>query len=718
MGSPASVFNTVTKPVSVIEFKEALEAICRPKFPTAVWGRPRSPSMLSLRTICLLPQTLHIADSSSLNVGLAISGGVDSMALAYLWSKTQKMFPNLKIADYPILAYPHAIIVDHGLRPGSFEESVAVTRQLSLMGFKTMRHTLKWKELREKGLRPQDLPNLESVARILRYQQLAKTCAGHGFAALFTAHHRDDQYETILMRLISGHGYRGIQGMRPANDVPECHGMYRAHKSGFLEDQKSPHPFLNFKPSTRAMRELKLILKDDKMGEEHAFPNAWQLNGDIQFHGHLPDTREPGIPHLTPLECEDGGVTVYRPLLEFDKDRLIATCEANKVTWFEDPTNVDETMTMRNAVRHLVRNYALPEALQKPSILRLSQRAKRRADLEEAEARRLLQREAVIREFDSCVGTLIAAMPTFAPKRRRHNRLYTQARIEAKKSHQRTIAALVIRILIDYVTPLENLPQISNLEPVVHRLFPELDPNRSRSKPVAFSMGGVVFDPVVSQSSVKWFLSRAPYSTRQPLPETTIDWRGQIAKTEENRYARDPNWSGWRHFLTPRFWDRRYWIQIRSPRPVRLHIRPFQPEHAKAFRKALPRDQQRRLEAVLQHYAPGKIRYTLPGVYMTEVDFREYPTSDQLTLLALPTVGIQLPGLHKWLKYEVNYKKVDLSLLGLARRGSRRPLRGYRPSLSQSRRRRKARALRRGTRGPREVEKDSVIAPESTMTWM
>lgn len=641
------------------------------------------------------------------------------MALAYLWSKTQKMFPNTKVADYPIVPFLHAHVIDHGLRPDSAEESFQVTRQLNKMGFKAVRQTLRWSDVRKEGLEPKYLPNIESVARTMRYRQLASLCSNRGSVALFTAHHEDDQYETILMRLIAGHGYRGLQGMRAANDVPECHGIYNVHKSGFLEDQKSPHPFLNFRPSGKAMRILKHILKEDKLEEDSISPSAWKSIDAVHFHGHLPARREPGIPHLTPLECEDGGVIVYRPLLGFNKDRLIATCEANKVPWFEDPTNKDETMTMRNAVRHLVRNHTLPQALQKPAILGLSERARRRVDLEEAEARRLLRREAVIREFDSCAGTLIAELPTFAPKQRRHNRLYTRARIEAKKDHQRIIATLVIRTLIDYVTPNEHVPLVGNLESVVDRLFPELDPTRTPWEPVAFSIGGVVFRPVITQRSVKWFLSRAPYNSKQPLPTHWVDWRHASGRVVEKRYERVPGWSGWRRFPTMKLWDGRYWMQVHSLRNIRIHILPFQANHTKPFRDALPKDQQARLAAVLQHYAPGKIRYTLPAIYKSDVVGRDVvPRSDELTLLALPTLGIHLPDLSKWLKYEVSYKKVDLSLLGLSRHGSRTPMRGFRPSLSQSRHRRNLRAHRRHKGGVQELDRDGVIVPNSAMTWV
>lgn len=687
MGTPAQiaqVFHRVPKPVSIIEFKDALDAICRPRFPAAVWGRTRWPA-------------------------LAISGGVDSMALAFLFSKFQKMFPNYTIADYPS-SRAHAIVVDHGLREGSDLESMKVLRQLNRLGLNGIRNVLKWKDVREAGMEPHDLSNIESEARTRRYQQLGMTCRQRFVSSIFLAHHRDDQYETVLMRLLSGHGYRGLQGMREANDIPECYGMHNTHKSGLLDDQKSPHPYLSFKPSVKVLRSLRHRLKDDKRGEEDQVPIAWKSIDSMHFHGYIPHEREPGVPYLTPLQCEDGGVTVYRPLLEFDKDRLIATCEANDVSWSEDKTNSDKTLTMRNAVRHMVQHHTLPAALQKPAILSLARSAKRRVDLEDSEANRLLIREAIIREFDPCSGTLIIQPPTLNRKRRPRNRLYDRARAEARKPRQKLIAALAIRKMIDFITPNENLPPIGNLDNVVLLLFPELGRAHTASPSTSFSLGGVLFDPIKGSSPAKWFLSRAPYPSKQPVPEEWIDWREGITATR--RFEKDPNWSGWRRFPTARLWDGRYWIQIQSLLPDRFYIRPFVPEHAKPFRAALTPDQRERLEAILKHYAPGKVRFTLPGIYMAEMEgsFPHAPVK-KLTLVALPTLNIHLPGSKKWLKYEVSYKKIDLSLLGRRRRGAKKRLIGFQPTCSQSRRvRNRRRQARVGIRQKNPRFKDEPTA--------
>lgn len=56
--------------------------------------------------------------------------------------------------------------------------------------------------------------NVEAVARRLRYQALREMAEHHDAAFVVTAHHGDDQLETLLMRLMTGSGMRGIRGLR------------------------------------------------------------------------------------------------------------------------------------------------------------------------------------------------------------------------------------------------------------------------------------------------------------------------------------------------------------------------------------------------------------------------------------------------------------------------------------------------------------------------
>ena len=126
---------------------------------------------------------------------LAVSGGPNSLALMLLasrWSLRDKM---------PI----HVATVDHGLRANSREEAIFVAREAEALGFP--HRLLVWE-----GAKP--LTRLQERAREARYVLLAG-CAAEidPSCAVVTAHHADDQAETILFRLCRGSGVAGLSGM-------------------------------------------------------------------------------------------------------------------------------------------------------------------------------------------------------------------------------------------------------------------------------------------------------------------------------------------------------------------------------------------------------------------------------------------------------------------------------------------------------------------------
>ncbi|KAG6006032.1 hypothetical protein E4U21_007458 [Claviceps maximensis] len=603
------------------------------------------------------------------------------MAMAHLFSALLKTHRDFRIADNPA-AGAIAIIIDHKLRPESSSEAAEVARELRNMGVRSMIKTLTWKDAARLGQDPANLPNVESVARTLRYRMLGLTCRYSQISSLFFGHHRDDQYETVLMRYMNGHPYRGYQGIREANAIPECHDLHGVYKSGLLDDQMHKYPCLSFKPSKKEMKRLRWMMKSDSEAEAwDKFRFCLGIN-DMSGYFISNDLREapPRVPYLTPLNCEDGGVMIYRPLLQFDKDRLIATCEANKIKWFEDSTNADATLTPRNAIRHMDRT-TVPAEWQKHVILDMSREAKRRVRLEEAEARRWLIREAAILDFDPNAGTLLAELPAFqvANPQWRRRRLFARARSKSRQPQQRLIAAIVIRKLIEFVTPDTNVPSLTNLDNVVDRLFPKLAAEHLKVPPKAFTIAGVVFEPRMGTARAQWFLSRAPYPSNKPLPElkllgylhSRLSLLGDAADDAAADVAADKFISRhhrhWRTWKIAKLWDGRYWIRVSACAPARFHILPFMPQYAKPFRKALPTKQLARLDQILKYYAPGKIRYSLPALYNVEavVGQDENPT---LTLLALPTLGIQVPGLERWVKCETRYRWVDASLLGRHRR--------------------------------------------------
>ncbi|KXJ86708.1 hypothetical protein Micbo1qcDRAFT_168193, partial [Microdochium bolleyi] len=90
----------------------------------------------------------------------------------------------------------------------------------------------------------------------MRYRHLGLECAFRGIGSLLVAHHADDQYETVLMRMLSGHPSRGLRGIRPTSEIPECEGLYGAFRSGWLDDRLRQTPFFNHPNAEKDRRYL------------------------------------------------------------------------------------------------------------------------------------------------------------------------------------------------------------------------------------------------------------------------------------------------------------------------------------------------------------------------------------------------------------------------------------------------------------------------------
>jgi tRNA(Ile)-lysidine synthase len=124
---------------------------------------------------------------------LAVSGGPDSTAL---------LRAALRVgATVPL----HVATVDHGLRATSAAEAsevAAAARQLGLP-----HRTLAWTG-------PKPSHGLQAAARAARYDLLARCAHSLGATWVLTGHTRDDQAETVLMRLFAGSGPAGLAGMR------------------------------------------------------------------------------------------------------------------------------------------------------------------------------------------------------------------------------------------------------------------------------------------------------------------------------------------------------------------------------------------------------------------------------------------------------------------------------------------------------------------------
>lgn len=133
-------------------------------------------------------------------IGVAVSGGPDSLALLLLAAAAR---PGLI----------EAATVDHGLRLESAGEAAMVAELCRPFDIPHRMLRADWAEL------PQT--NIQAEARAMRYRLLAEWAEERGLAAVATAHHADDQAETLLMRLARGAGVRGLGGSRAKRALTE-----------------------------------------------------------------------------------------------------------------------------------------------------------------------------------------------------------------------------------------------------------------------------------------------------------------------------------------------------------------------------------------------------------------------------------------------------------------------------------------------------------------
>ena len=179
---------------------------------------------------------------------LAVSGGPDSVALMWLaarWRAALKSGPRLV-----------AVTIDHGLRVEAAREARDVKRLA--MSLKVEHRTLRWT-----GVKPKT--GLPAAARDARYKFLTKAARSAGASHIFTAHTRDDQAETVIMRLSRGSGIGGLAAMarqsardgvtlaRPLLDIPKTQLIATLKKAGvaFADD-----------PSNRDVRFTRPRLRD------------------------------------------------------------------------------------------------------------------------------------------------------------------------------------------------------------------------------------------------------------------------------------------------------------------------------------------------------------------------------------------------------------------------------------------------------------------------
>jgi tRNA(Ile)-lysidine synthase len=125
------------------------------------------------------------------NLAVAISGGPDSLALAYL-TKCYSLKNKLKVKYY---------IVNHKLRKESSLEANTVKKVLKKIDIQCK--IIDWN-----GKKP--VKNIQATARDKRYSLLAKECKKNDIKYLLLGHHLNDLFENFLIRIVRGSGLKGL----------------------------------------------------------------------------------------------------------------------------------------------------------------------------------------------------------------------------------------------------------------------------------------------------------------------------------------------------------------------------------------------------------------------------------------------------------------------------------------------------------------------------
>ena len=134
----------------------------------------------------------------SAKIGLAVSGGPDSLALLLLAARARPF--QVEVAT-----------VDHALRTESRDEAEMVAELCAQLGIPHAILTADWDE--------KPASAIQERARLMRYRLLGDWARARGLTAVAAAHHLDDQAETFLMRLARGAGVSGLAGMRRVTHI-------------------------------------------------------------------------------------------------------------------------------------------------------------------------------------------------------------------------------------------------------------------------------------------------------------------------------------------------------------------------------------------------------------------------------------------------------------------------------------------------------------------
>ena len=489
--------------------------------------------------------------------------------------------------------------------------------------------------------------NVETVARRLRYRALGDACRSQGVEHMLFAHHAGDQAETVLLRLYSGYTGTGLRGIKASSEIPECFGIHGISRSG--------------RP--------RIIKSDNKP--------ALSDVGTTEPPAHLSDANASN----NHVRVEDGGVQIHRPLLGFSKSHLYQFCRDKGVTWSEDQTNKDPTLTPRNTIRSLLQSQRLPRVLQTAALQQTAALCSSKNNRHEEIAARIY--DACEISLDVRSGYTCVRFPDQIS-----NMLVEGLDQGADKLTAQRRAACLIRRIAMLVTPQPDL-SLQEVQAAVRISFPDLfeghqerHSNRVSFSKVIFTVGNSLSaDPEQAkdkQDGTKHGCSSLPSSGAglscviSRAPPTREETRDYISSTDDNLKIgqgeldrQPPRWT----LFDGRFWIRFSHGSTKQGDNITTNVRFLTADDIRHLNDRLKHsDCLKQLGHLLKTHAPAKIRFTLPAIVERSCVVTAGVTSERV--VALPSLGWSCAG---WQKYDSHkhslgdpywwdfrYKKIDL----------------------------------------------------------
>jgi tRNA(Ile)-lysidine synthase len=234
----------------------------------------------------------------------AVSGGPDSMAMFHGLCELARSNPGVRVI---------AAHFDHGLRPDSHADIRTVQCLAARYGVRVISERV------DVGAHARaSHQSVEAAARELRYAFLERAADEAGADFIATAHTRDDQHETVVMRMMRGTGDRGLRGIherrgrivRPLLEVTRAQTVAhcRDHGVPFVDD-----------PSNRDTRFLRNHIRHDvlpALRSEHPELDAVLDEISERARGSYEEAERVAAPRLRHLQ--QNGPVAWLPFSAFD----------------------------------------------------------------------------------------------------------------------------------------------------------------------------------------------------------------------------------------------------------------------------------------------------------------------------------------------------------------------------------------------------------------